>query len=155
MGLIVLGIGADNEMILADINWIVTASSTVYVGTVPVLIDIPFDVWYPDLAFVEAIITSYMKVIVVTHLHGNLCEVDHLLDIGKRHGIPVIEDAVEAISSYWYGYATGSQGISGTFSFHGIRTMITDEDGMFVTNSRVLYSRVTTLNNHGHVPGGR
>ncbi len=146
---------AGDEVILADTNWIATASPITYVGATPVFVDILPDTWCLDPALVEAAITPRTKAIIATHLYGNLCEMDRLLDIGKRHGIPVIEDAAEAVGSRWHGHATGSQGIFGTFSFHGTKTMTTGEGGMFVTNDRALYDRVMTLNNHGRVPGGK
>lgn len=155
MGLAALGIGAGDEVILADTNWIATASPITYVGATPVFVDILPDTWCLDPALVEAAITPRTKAIIATHLYGNLCEMDRLLDIGKRYGLPVIEDAAEAVGSRWHGHATGSQGIFGTFSFHGTKTMTTGEGGMFVTNDRALYDRVMTLNNHGRVPGGR
>lgn len=155
MGLAALGIGSGDEVILADTNWIATASPITYVGATPVFVDILPDTWCIDPARAEAAITPRTRAIVATHLYGNLCEMDRLLEIGKRHGIPVIEDAAEALGSRWHGHAAGSQGIFGTFSFHGTKTMTTGEGGMFVTNDRALYERVMTLNNHGRVPGGK
>ncbi len=155
MGLAALGIGAGDEVILADTNWIATAAPITYVGATPVFVDILPDTWCLDPALVEAAITPRTKAIVATHLYGNLCEMDQLLEMAKRHGIPVIEDAAEAVGSRWHGHAAGAQGIFGTFSFHGTKTMTTGEGGMFVTNDRALYERVMTLNNHGRVPGGK
>ena len=71
------------------------------------------------------------------------------LDIGARHGIPVIEDAAEAIGSALGARRAGSMGAFGTFSFHGTKTVTTGEGGMFVTNDETLYERVLTLSNHG------
>lgn len=74
---------------------------------------------------------------------------DRLLAIGEKHGIPVIEDAAEAIGSIYYGKRAGSMGCFGTFSFHGTKTVTTGEGGMFVTNDDDLYEKVLTLSNHG------
>ena len=68
-----------------------------------------------------------------------------LLAIGREHGIPVIEDAAEAIGSVWRGDAPVSMGAFGTFSFHGTKTLTTGEGGMFVTNDPGLYETVLTL----------
>jgi perosamine synthetase len=78
---------------------------------------------------------------------------NRLLAIGKKHGIPVIEDAAEAIGSIYYGQRAGSMGKFGTFSFHGTKTLTTGEGGMFVTNDMDLYERVLTLSNHGRARG--
>ena len=83
------------------------------------------------------------------HLYGNLCELDQLIAIGEKHGIPVIEDAAEAIGSIYHGKRAGSIGKFGTFSFHGTKTLTTGEGGMFVTNDADLYETVLTLSNHG------
>jgi len=87
------------------------------------------------------------------HLYGNLCDMDALLAIGERHGIPVIEDAAEAIGSIYYGERAGSMGLFGAFSFHGTKTITTGEGGMFVTNDPDLYEQVLTLSNHGRARG--
>ena len=73
--------------------------------------------------------------------------------IGEKHGIPIIEDAAEAIGSEWHGKRAGSMGTFGTFSFHGSKTLTTGEGGMFVTQDEVLYEKVLNLSNHGRVRG--
>jgi perosamine synthetase len=78
---------------------------------------------------------------------------DALLAIGERHGIPVIEDAAEAIGSVFHGRRAGSMGRFGAFSFHGTKTITTGEGGMFVTNDPDLYEQVLTLSNHGRARG--
>ena len=85
------------------------------------------------------------EAIIATHIYGNLCDMDRLLDIGRRHGIPVIEDAAEAIGSEWHGRRAGSMGTFGTFSFHGTKTLTTGEGGMFVTSDDALFEKVLTL----------
>ena len=153
MGMAALGIGPGDEVILADTNWIATASPIVHLGAKPVFVDILADTWCLDPARVEAAITPRTKAIVAVHLYGNLCEMDQLLDIGRRHGIPVIEDAAEAIGSVYHGKRAGSMGAFGAFSFHGTKTLTTGEGGMFVTNDPELYERVLTLSNHGRARG--
>ena len=78
---------------------------------------------------------------------------DALLAIGERHGIPVIEDAAEAVGSVYHGKRAGSMGRFGAFSFHGTKTITTGEGGMFVTNDPDLYEQVLTLSNHGRARG--
>lgn len=149
MGLAALGIGRGDEVILADTNWIATAAPVVHLGATPVFVDILPDSWCIDPADVERHITPKTKAIIATHIYGNLCDMDCLLDIGRRHGIPVIEDAAEAIGSEWHGRRAGSMGAFGTFSFHGTKTLTTGEGGMFVTSDAALFEKVLTLSNHG------
>lgn len=153
MGMAALGIGAGDEVIMADTNWIATASPIVNLGATPVFIDILPDSWCIDPALVEQAITSRTKAIVAVHLYGNLCEMDKLLAIGEKYGIPVIEDAAEAIGSVYREKRAGSIGRFGAFSFHGTKTITTGEGGIFVTNDTELYERVLTLSNHGRAKG--
>jgi perosamine synthetase len=153
LGLAALGVGHGDEVILGDINWIASAAPIMHLGAKPVLVDVLQDSWCLDPERVEAAITRRTKAIIAVHLYGNLCDLDRLLDIGKRHGIPVIEDAAEAIGSKWRGHRAGSLGAFGTFSFHGTKTVTTGEGGMFVTNDADLYRRVLTLSNHGRAAG--
>jgi len=149
LGMAALGIGEGDEVILADTNWIATAAPIAHLGATPVFVDILSDTWCIDPALAEAAITPRTKAIVAVHLYGNLCDMDALRAIGQRHGIPVIEDAAEAIGSQWHGHRAGSLGAFGSFSFHGTKTLTTGEGGMFVTQDDALHERVLTLSNHG------
>lgn len=149
MGLAALGIGPGDEVILADINWIASAAPITYLGAKPVFVDILPDTWCVDPRQVEAAITPKTRAIIAVHLYGNLCEMNELLAIGDKYGIPVIEDAAEAIGSVYQGKHAGTLGRFGTFSFHGTKTITTGEGGLFVTNDPELYEHVLTLSNHG------
>jgi perosamine synthetase len=149
MGMAGLDIGPGDEVIMADSNWIATAAPVVHLGATPVFVDILPDSWCIDPELAEAAITPRTKAIIAVHLYGNLCEMDRLLKVGQKHGIPVIEDAAEAVGSVYHGKLAGSMGRFGTFSFHGTKTITTGEGGMFVTNDDQLYETVLTLSNHG------
>lgn len=149
MGLAALGVGPGDEVILADTNWIASAAPITYLGARPVFVDILPDTWCINPELAEAAITPRTKAIIAVHLYGNLCDMDALFEIGKRHGIPIVEDAAEAIGSIWHGKRAGSMGAFGAFSFHGTKTITTGEGGIFVTQDDVLYEKVLTLSNHG------
>lgn len=153
MGMAALGIGPGDEVIMADTNWIASAAPIVHLGAKPVFVDILPDSWCLDPDKVEAAITPKTKAILAVHIYGNLCDMDRLLAIGAKNGIPVIEDAAEAIGSQYQGKRAGSMGAFGSFSFHGTKTMTTGEGGMFVTNDAGLYETVLTLSNHGRARG--
>ncbi len=153
MGLAAIGIGAGDEVILADSNWVASVAPVVHLGATPVFVDIREDSWCIDPTRVEAAITKRTKAIIAVHLYGNLCNMAELLAIGERHGVPVVEDAAEAIGSVYHGKRAGSMGLFGVFSFHGTKTITTGEGGMFVTNDPDLYERVLTLSNHGRSRG--
>lgn len=153
MGLAALGIGSGDEVIMADTNWIATAAPITQLGAKPVFVDILPDSWCIDPASAKAAITPRTRAIIAVHLYGNLCEMDRLLAIGQKHGIPVIEDSAEAIGSVYHSKRAGSMGKFGSFSFHGTKTLTTGEGGMFVTNDADLYEKVLTLSNHGRARG--
>jgi perosamine synthetase len=149
MGLSALSIGLDDEVILADTNWIATAAPITYLGAKPIFVDILPDSWCIDPIQAEKAITSKTKAIIATHLYGNLCDMEALLAIGKKYNLPIIEDSAEAIGSVYHNKKVGSIGTFGIFSFHGTKTLTTGEGGMFVTNNSELYETVLTLSNHG------
>ena len=149
MGLAALGIEPGDEVIMADTNWVATAAPIVHLGAKPVFVDILPDSWCIDPELAELAITPRTKAIIAVHLYGNLCDMDKLLAIGRKHGIPVVEDSAEAIGSVYHGKRAGSMGCFGTFSFHGTKTVTTGEGGMFVTDDSQLYEKVLTLSNHG------
>jgi perosamine synthetase len=153
MGMAALGIGPGDEVILADTNWIASAAPVTYLGAKLVFVDVRTDTWCIDPDRAEAAITPRTKAILAVHLYGNLCEMDRLLEMGERRGIPVIEDAAEAIGSKWADAPAGTMGLFGTFSFHGTKTITTGEGGMFVTNDEALYEKTLALSNHGRVAG--
>jgi perosamine synthetase len=154
MGLVALGITPGDEVILADINWIASAAPITYLGAKPVFVDVLEDTWCLDPAKVEAAITPRTKAIMAVHLYGSVADMDALLDIGQRHGIPVIEDAAEAMGSRWKnGQRTGTMGAWSAFSFHGAKTMTTaGEGGIFATDDDDLAWTVKALNSQGRIP---
>lgn len=149
LGLAAAGIGAGDEVILADTNWIATVAPVVHLGATPVFVDILPDSWCIDPQQLEQAITPRTKAIIATHLYGNLCAMTLLRLVAEKHNLLLIEDAAEALGSEYHGQKAGSMGAFGTFSFHGTKTMTTGEGGMFVTNDSALYERVLTLSNHG------
>lgn len=153
MGLAALGIGPGDEVILADTNWVATAAPIRHLGAQPVFVDVSPDTWCIDPGEAERHVTPRTRAIIATHVYGNLCDMDALLDLGHRTGIPIIEDAAEAIGAEWRGRRTGSMGLFGTFSFHGTKTLTTGEGGMFVTSDEALHRTVQTLSNHGRAAG--
>ena len=153
MGMAALGIGPGDEVILADTNWIASGAPIVHLGARPVFVDVRSDSWCIDPDLAEAAITPRTKAILAVHLYGNLCDMERLLAVGEKHGIPVIEDAAEAIGSEYFGKRAGSMGRFGAFSFHGTKTVTTGEGGMFVTSDAALFERVLTLSNHGRARG--
>lgn len=149
MAMDAIGIGAGDEVVLADINWTATVAPVKYLGATPVFVDVLQDTWCIDPQQVEQAITDKTKAIIATHIYGNLCDMDELKRLADKYDLFLIEDAAEALGSLYKGQYAGSIADFGVFSFHGTKTITTGEGGMFVTDNEELYEKVLTLSNHG------
>ncbi|MBW1989207.1 MAG: DegT/DnrJ/EryC1/StrS family aminotransferase [Deltaproteobacteria bacterium] len=153
LSLLALGVGPGDEVVVPDATWIASAAPVSYVGATPVFADMDPQTWCMDPASLEACITPRTKAVIVVDLYGNMPDMDGILEVATRHGLPVIEDAAEAFGSEYGGRKAGSLGRTGVFSFHGSKTLTTGEGGMLVTDDKDLYQRCLFLRDHGRVPG--
>ncbi len=153
MGLRALDFENNDEIILADINWIATVAPVIRTNARPVFVDIKENTWCIDPNKIESSITNKTKAIIATHLYGSLVNIDKLMYICEKYGLYLIEDSAEAIGSIYKGKKAGSMGDFGVFSFHGTKTITTGEGGMFVTNNKEIYERVLNFSNHGRCIG--
>jgi perosamine synthetase len=152
LALMALGVRAGDEVILPEITWIASAEPVLYIGAKPIFVDVLEDSWCIDPEKIEQAITSKTKAIIVVHLYGNLCNMDDIMSIAKKHNLVVLEDAAEALGSEYKGQKAGSIGDAGVFSFHGTKTMTTGEGGILVTNNQEVYEKAKVLNDHGRNP---
>ena len=155
LSLLALGVGRGDEVIAPDVTWIASAASVTYVGATPVFADIDTKTWCLSAQSFEECITSKTKAVIPVDLYGGMPDMDAFLDVAKKHGIAVIEDAAEAIGSEYGGRKAGSFGDTGVFSFHGSKILVTGEGGMLVTDREDIYHRVLFLRDHGRKPGDK
>jgi len=148
-----IGLKQGDEVIVSEISWITAVSPIVYFNAKPVFVDI-IDSWCIDPKKIEQAITPKTKAILVTHIYGNLVEMDEIMEIAKKHKLYVIEDAAESLGSEYKGRKAGTIGDIGVFSFHGAKTCTTGEGGMLVTNNKLLFENAATLNNGGRKVDG-
>lgn len=148
-----LGVGEGDEVIVPDLTWIASAAPITYVGATPVFVDVDIETWCLSAAAVERALSPRTKAIIAVDLYGGLPDMDALLSVADRQGLPVIEDAAEAIGSRYRGSLAGSFGIASVFSFHGSKTLTTGEGGMVVTDDFEVRDRMLVLRDHGRVPG--
>lgn len=149
LALMAMGVNAGDEVIVPEITWIASVEPILYIGAKPVFVDVLEDSWCIDPAKIEAVITPKTKAIVVVHVYGNLCDMESIIAIAKKHNLKVLEDAAEGLGSEYNGRKAGSIGDAGVFSFHGTKTMSTGEGGMLVTNDESIYEKAKILNDHG------
>ena len=150
-----LGIGPGDEVILPAFTIISCVAQIVRAGGTPVLVDSDPLTWNMDVAQVEAKITPRTKAIMAVHIYGLPVDMDPLLDIARRHGLKVIEDAAESIGQVCRGRPCGSFGDLSTFSFYPNKHITTGEGGMIVTNDAELAETCRSLRNLCFQPARR
>lgn len=148
-----LGIGAGDEVITTPFTFFATAGCVSRTGALPVFVDIDPKTFNIDPEKIEAAITPRTKAIVPVHLFGQMCDMDPIMEITERHGIPVVEDAAQAISSTYRGRKAGSIGAIGCFSFFPSKNLGGAGDGgMCVTNDEKLNEMLLLMRSHGSKP---
>jgi len=152
LALLALGVRPGDEVIIPTLTYVATANAVVYCGGQPVFVDGEPQTWNMDPAHVEALITARTKGIIVVHLFGHPVDMDPIMDIARRHGLFVLEDAAEAHGAEYKSRRIGSIGDAATFSFFGNKIITTGEGGMVTTNDRALAGEVRRLKNHGMDP---
>jgi len=148
-----LGIGPGDEVITPTFSFFATAGCVSRLGAVPRLVDVDPGTCNVDPAAVEAAITPRTRAIVPVHLYGQCADMDPLLDIAARTGVPIVEDAAQAIGATYKGRPAGSMGAAGCFSFFPSKNLGAFGDaGMLTTNDDALAHEVRLLRNHGAEP---
>ena len=132
MATLLCGLGQGDEVILPSFTFSSTANAVVLTGATPVFIDIRPDTMNLDETKIEAAITEKTKAIMPVHYAGVACEMDTIMDIAKRHGLKVVEDAAQGVMSYYKGKALGTIGDFGCYSFHETKNYSMGEGGALV-----------------------
>lgn len=142
-----LGIGAGDEVIIPTFTMIASAFAVCYTGAKPVFVDADKDTWNIDVTKIEEKITPRTKVIMPVHIFGQMCEMDKIVAIAKKHNLFIVEDAAEAHGATYNDKKAGSYSDLGSFSFFANKNITTGEGGMLVTNSEELYNRARYFKN--------
>ncbi|KGT90303.1 UDP-4-amino-4-deoxy-L-arabinose-oxoglutarate aminotransferase [Erwinia typographi] len=146
--LMALGIGSGDEVITPSLTWVSTLNMIALLGAEPVMIDVDRDTLMITPALIEAAITPRTKAIVPVHYAGAPADIDAIHELGKRYGIPVIDDAAHAAGTWYKGRHVGASGTA-IFSFHAIKNMTCAEGGLVVTDNEALAARIRSLKFHG------
>jgi len=149
MAMVALDIKEGDEVILPANTFIATVWGPMYMKATPVFVDCDPDTWEIDVTKVEAAITSKTKAIIGVHLYGQICDMDALIAIGEKHGIPVLEDSAQAHGATYKGRKAGSLGDMACFSFYPGKNLGTfGEGGGVTTNNKTYYDRIQLVKNH-------
>ncbi len=150
MAAILTGVGPGDEVIVPSYTFVSTALAFVRTGAKIVFADSRQDEPNIDASKLESLITPATKVIVPVHYAGCACDMDAIMAIAKRHSLMVVEDAAQAIDSFYIGKdgvkrALGSIGDLGCFSFHETKNIISGEGGMLAINDERLIRRAEII----------
>jgi len=150
LALLAAGVKPGDEVITVSSTFVATVAAIDYTGARPVFVDVDPQTLNMDATQVEAAITARTKVIMPVHLHGQPADLDPLLDIARRHGLLIIEDAAQAHAAEYQGRRVGSIGDLGCFSFYpGKNLGAYGEGGMVVTNNDEFAHTIRMLRDWG------
>lgn len=159
--LILNGIEKNDYVIAPNVTFVASINSIKYTNADPILIDVDEHTWQMDLTLLESFLSGEteringfctykkngrkIKAIMPVHVLGNMCDMDRLLDISKKYNLVIIEDATEALGSYYKGRHSGTFGLMGTFSYNGNKIITTGGGGMIITDDESLAKKAKHL----------
>jgi dTDP-4-amino-4,6-dideoxygalactose transaminase len=152
LALLAAGMAPGDEVITVSMTFVATAAAILYCGAKPVFVDVDPDTWTMDPNLVEAAVTTRTKAILPVHLHGLMADMDPIIEVARRHGLVVIEDAAQSHGAEYKGRGAGSIGDIGCFSFYpGKNLGAYGEGGAAVTNDSDLARKIALLRDWGQV----
>jgi dTDP-4-amino-4,6-dideoxygalactose transaminase len=150
LALLALGIGPGDEVITVPFTFVATVAAIGYTGATPVFVDVESDSFTMDVGQLEAAITVRTRAILPVHLYGQVADMSAVLDVGRRYGVPVIEDACQAHGAEYHGLRAGSIGDIGCFSFYPAKNLgAYGEGGAITTNDAGLAHQMRLLRDWG------
>jgi len=150
LSLLALGVGTGDEVITVPNTFIATVEAISLCGATPVFVDVDDKCYTMDPALLEAAITPRTKAIIPVHLYGQVCNMDPIMKIARKHGLLVVEDACQAHGAEYKGRRAGSIGNAGCFSFYpGKNLGAYGEAGGVTTNDHHLAAKIKMLRDHG------
>lgn len=155
LALVAMGIGAGDEVIVPTLTYIASANAVTYCNAVPVFVDCDARTMNIDVDQIESRITPRTKAIMVVHLYGHPVDMAPVIEIARKHGLAVIEDAAEALGAEYRGTRVGGIGDCATFSFFGNKIVTTGEGGMVTTNDDELAKKLRLYRGQGMDPTRR
>ena len=154
LSLMACGVGHGDEVIVPDITYVATANAVSMTGARPVLVDVEPEGLGMDPRAAERAITPRTRALMPVHVSGRAAPMPALMDLARRHGLKVVEDAAEGLGSIAYGKACGAHGDAGAFSFSPNKTISSGQGGMVVTSDPAIDRRIRELKNQGRVERG-
>ena len=144
-----VGVGAGDEVITSPITFASTANVIVHQGARPVFVDVEPDTFNIDATCIERAVTPRTKALIPVDFAGQPCDLDAVMSIGVRHGLPVIEDAAHSIGAGYKGRRVGGVADMTCFSFYATKNITSGEGGALTTNRQEWADRIAVMALHG------
>jgi perosamine synthetase len=161
-GLVAMGIGSGDEVIVPDLTFVATANAVILTGAKPVFCDVNSQDFCIDTDHLIQLITDKTKAVIPVYLYGQAPDMTKLLKICEQAGIKILEDAAQGVgvrievekNGLTNNYHAGTIGEIGILSFYGNKTITTGEGGVLLTNNKMIAEKVYRLKNHGRSKKG-
>jgi len=144
-----IGIKKGDEVIVPNITFIATANAVLQAGATPILADVEYDTMNISGHEILKKITSRTRAVIPVHFAGRPCNMDEIVEIGRKRDLKIIEDCAHAIGTKYRDKHVGNFGEIGCFSFYPTKNITTIEGGMIITNSKKIAEYIRTSRNHG------
>ena len=149
LALRLIGGGPGEEVITSPMTFAATANVIVHAGARPVFADVDPRTGNLDPEATRDVLTSRTRAIIVVHYAGRPCEMDAFIDLARRYGVFLVEDAAHALEAFYKGRKVGTLGDLAAFSFYPTKSLTTGEGGMLITRSEAWAERARLLRMHG------
>jgi perosamine synthetase len=143
-----LGIGAGDEVIVPPYTFIATINAVLLMRALPVFVDSDVETFQIDARRIEQAITGRTRLILPVHLGGAAVDLDTILDVARRRGVTVVEDACQAHLAEWRGRRVGTYGRTGCFSFQASKNLNSGEGGAILTDDDALIETCYRFHNN-------
>jgi dTDP-4-amino-4,6-dideoxygalactose transaminase len=151
LGLLMLGVGPGDEVVCSDLTFAASANAIAYLGASPVFIDSDLATWNIDPTILAEELRDcekkgrLPKAVIIVDLYGQCADYERIIEICENYGLPVIEDAAEALGATYRGKAAGKFGVMGIYSFNGNKIITTSGGGMLVSDDPEYVRRAKFL----------
>ena len=155
LGLLALGIGVDDEVIVPNFTFGASINAIIHVGATPVLVDVNPETWTLSLEGIEKAINKKTKAIMPVHIYGQAAHIDEINKIAKNNNLFVVEDCAEALGGTYKERLIGRDGDASSFSFFANKLITTGEGGMVVFKNKKIGEKAKVIRDHGMSPQKR
>ena len=158
LALVVLGIGAGDEVACSDLTFAASANAIAYTGATPFFVDADEATWTMDPGLLDRAIAerraagASVRAVLTVDLYGQCCDYDAIRSVCERHEVVLVQDAAESLGATYRGVAAGSQGKLAAFSFNGNKIITTSGGGMLVAHDRELVEHARKLSTQAREP---